>query len=134
MRIDPFSTWYQCQGSCNEYPEPIYTKTVRDIRSPYDHPIRGCLEADRVVAFDFLNMSPTKEPSVITRHGNGRIQIVTMQPPCAPVRLSSQNVLVRGKASGDGDFVVDNWETPYALDLHQALLQFLPKLLLQDTL
>lgn len=26
------------------------------------------------------------------------------------------------------------WETPYALDLHQALLQFLPKLLLQDTL
>ncbi|GAD97793.1 conserved hypothetical protein [Paecilomyces variotii No. 5] len=92
------------QGSSRDYLEPIYTKYVRDIRSPYNHPTRGCSESERVVSFDFLNISSSNQPSAITLAGNGNVHIATLQPPCPPVRLSSQGVLVRGGSSGNADF------------------------------
>lgn len=92
------------QGSSRDYLEPIYTKYVRDIRAPYNHPTRGCSESDRVVSFDFLNISASNQPSAITLAGNGKVEIATLQPPCPPVRLSSQGVLVRGGSSGNADF------------------------------
>jgi hypothetical protein len=91
-------------GSSANYPEQIYTKNVRDIRYPFDHPTRGCLQSDRVVSFDFLNMSASNEPSALTLLSNGKLEILTVQPPCPPVRLSSQSVLVRGRRHADWDF------------------------------
>lgn len=92
------------QGSSRNYPEQIYTKYVRDIRSPFNHPTRGCAESERIVSFDFLNMSAAEGPSAITLAGNDKVEIVTLQPPCPPVRLSSQSVLVRGTSYGNLDF------------------------------
>lgn len=57
-----------------------------------------------MVSFDSLNMSASNEPSAITLAGNGGVQIVTLQPPAPPVRLSSQGVLVRGESNGESDF------------------------------
>lgn len=92
------------QGSFKNYPEQVYTKYVRDVCSPYNHPSRGCKESDRVVSFDSLNMGNSNEPSAITLAGNGQVNIMTLQPPAPPVRLSSQGVLVRGSPDGDLDF------------------------------
>jgi hypothetical protein len=92
------------QGTSAIYPEQIYTKNVRDIRPPFNHPTRGCQESERVVSFDFLNMSACNEPSTLTLLGNGNVEIVTVQPPCPNVRMSSQSVLVRGTPCGDHDF------------------------------
>lgn len=91
-------------GSSKSYPEQVYTKYVRDVCSPFNHPSRGCKESERVVSFDSLNMSASNEPSAITLAGNGKVQIITLQPPAPPVRLSSQGVLVRGESDGDSDF------------------------------
>lgn len=96
------------QGSSANYPEQIYTKNVRDIRSPFNHPTRGCPQSERVVSFDFLNMSPSNEPSAITLLGNRKVEIITVQPPCPNVRMSSQSVLVRGRPHGDRDFQILN--------------------------
>lgn len=92
------------QGSSSSYPEQIYTKNVRDIRYPYNHQIRGYKKSARVVSFDFLNMSRANEPSAITLLGDGKVEFVTVQSSAAPIRLSSQNVLVRGIPFGDRDF------------------------------
>ncbi|KAH8692886.1 hypothetical protein BGW36DRAFT_399655 [Talaromyces proteolyticus] len=92
------------EGSSANYPEHIYTKNVRDIRHPFDHRTRGYNKSDRVVSFDFLNMSRSNEPSALTLLGNGNVEIVTVQSTAPPIRLSSQNVLVRGSSQGDHDF------------------------------
>jgi hypothetical protein len=92
------------EGSFHNYPEQIYTKSIRDVLSPFNHPTRGCRESDRVVAFDFLNLRTSSEPTAITLAGNGRISLVTVQPPSPPVRLSSQGVLVRGISENHLDF------------------------------
>lgn len=92
------------QGSSSSYPEQIYTKNIRDIRYPYNHQTRGYKNSNRVVSFDFLNMSRSNEPSAITLLGNGRVEFATVQSSAAPIRLSSQNVLVRGVSSGERDF------------------------------
>lgn len=92
------------QGSFKNYPEQVYTKYVRDVCSPYNHPSRGCKDSDRVVSFDSLNMGNANEPSAVTLAGNGQVNIMTLQPPAPPVRLSSQGVLVRGSPDGDFDF------------------------------
>jgi WD repeat-containing protein mio len=92
------------RGSSQNYPERIYTKYVRDIRGPFDHRTRGCSETERIVAFDFLNISASNEPSAIVLLGNGRVEIVTLQPPCPPVRLSSQSILACGRPHGNYDF------------------------------
>ncbi|KAJ5094222.1 hypothetical protein N7456_010083 [Penicillium angulare] len=91
------------QGSSQNYPEPVYTKHVRDVRAPFDHPIRGCEEKERLVAFDFLNLSVSAQPSAIGIDGNGLPQIVTPRPPCPPITLSSQGVLACGISSGESD-------------------------------
>ncbi|PYH95524.1 hypothetical protein BO71DRAFT_377200 [Aspergillus ellipticus CBS 707.79] len=93
------------QGSAKNYPEQIYTKHVRDVCTPYNHPARGYDEKERVVAFDFLNMSPGNEPSILTVSGNGEANIITAKPPSPPVRLSSQGSLI-WKTSDDSDFKV----------------------------
>lgn len=90
-------------GSFRNYAEPVYTKYVRDVRAPFDHPTRGCDESDRVVAFDFLNLAISAQPSAVALDGNGQPQIVTARPPCAPIDLSSQGVLACGVASRDSD-------------------------------
>jgi hypothetical protein len=91
------------QGSSRNYPESIYTKHVRDVCVPFDHPTRGCSEKDRVVSFDFVNLSLSPQASAIALDGNGNPQIITAQPPCAPVDLSSQSVLACGISSNDSD-------------------------------
>ncbi|KAJ5609797.1 hypothetical protein N7528_010364 [Penicillium herquei] len=91
------------QGSFRNYPEPVYTKHIRDVCAPFDHPIRGCAEKERIVAFDFLNLSLTSQPSAIAVDGNGQPQIITGQPPCPPVALSSQGTLACGIPSTDSD-------------------------------
>ncbi|KAJ5327069.1 uncharacterized protein N7506_010171 [Penicillium brevicompactum] len=91
------------QGSSRNYPESVYTKNVRDVCVPFDHPTRGCSLKDRVVSFDFLNLNLTAQPSAIALDGNGTPQIITAQPPCAPVHLSSQSVLACGRSSNDSD-------------------------------
>lgn len=91
------------QGSSRNYPESVYTKNVRDVCVPFDHPTRGCSSKDRVVSFDFLNLNLTAQPSAIALDGNGTPQIITAQPPCAPVHLSSQSVLAYGRSSNDSD-------------------------------
>lgn len=91
------------QGSFKNYPEPVYTKYVRDVCTPFDHPTRGCEEKERVVAFDFLNLRVSPQPSIIALDGHGRPQIITARPPCAPVDVSSQGVLACGVASSDSD-------------------------------
>jgi WD repeat-containing protein mio len=92
------------QGSFKVYPEQIYTKYVHDIRSPFNHRTRPCPESERVVAFDFLNISASREPSAISLLGNGKVEIITLQPPCPPTRLSSQGVLACGRPRGNIDF------------------------------
>ena len=92
------------QGSFKNYPEQIYTKYVRDVCSPYNHPSRGCKEPERVVSFDSLNMGTSQKTSAVTLSGNGRVSIMTLQPPAPPVRISAQGVLVHGKTDGDSDF------------------------------
>lgn len=91
------------QGSVRNYPEPVYTKYVRDVCAPFDHPTRGCEEKERVVTFDFLNLGISPQPSAIVLDGNGQPQIITARPPCAPVDLSSQGVLACGVSSSDSD-------------------------------
>lgn len=91
------------QGSSRNYPESVYTKNVRDVCVPFDHPTRGCSQKDRVVSFDFLNLSLSPQPTAIALDGNGTPQLITAQPPCAPVNLSSQSVLACGIASHDSD-------------------------------
>lgn len=92
------------QGSFKTYPEPVYTRHVRDVCLPFDHPTRGCEEKDRVVTFDFLNLNTTHQPSAITLDGHGQPRIFTARPPCPPVSLSSQGVLAYGVPSDDRDF------------------------------
>jgi WD40 repeat protein len=91
-------------GSLRSYPEQIYTKYVRDVFSPFDHPTRGYKESDRVVSFDFLNLNTSNEPSAITLSGDGQVNIVTTKPPPPTVRLSSQGVLAYAKSDGECDF------------------------------
>lgn len=91
------------EGSFRNYPEPVYTKHIRDVCTPFDHPTRGYAQADRVVAFDFLNLSLSSQPSAIAIDGNGIPQIITSQPPCPPVALSSQGTLACGVSSDDSD-------------------------------
>ncbi|KAJ5212308.1 uncharacterized protein N7498_003954 [Penicillium cinerascens] len=90
-------------GSFRNYAEPVYTKYVRDVRAPFDHPTRGCGERERIVAFDFLNLNISAQPSAVALDGNGQPQIVTVRPPCAPVDVSSQGVLACGVALRDSD-------------------------------
>lgn len=93
-------------GSLKNYPEQIYTKYVRDLCKPYNHPSRGCNESERVVSFDWLNMSASNRPSSITLAGNGQVAIANVLPPSPPVQLSSQSMLVRGCSDGISDFEV----------------------------
>ncbi|KAL4775629.1 WD40-repeat-containing domain protein [Aspergillus nidulans var. acristatus] len=92
------------QNSVSNYPEQIYTKSVRDVFSPYDHPSRGYEASQRVVSFDFLNMSSSNEPSVLTLSADDQVKIVTVKPPPPPVRLSSQGTLVCGRFDEHRDF------------------------------
>ncbi|KAJ5581924.1 hypothetical protein N7535_000544 [Penicillium sp. DV-2018c] len=91
------------QGSSRSYPESVYTKRVRDVRVPFDHPTHGCKEKDRIVSFDSLNISLSPQPSAIALDGNGQPQIITARAPCTPVDLSSQSVLACGISSHDTD-------------------------------
>ncbi|KAL4962321.1 uncharacterized protein BDV14DRAFT_109822 [Aspergillus stella-maris] len=92
------------ENSISTYPEPIYTKAVCDILSPFDHPSRGCKESERVVSFDFLNISNEHEPSAVTLAADNQIKIVSVKPPAPQVRLSSQGMLVCGKPDEASDF------------------------------
>ena len=92
------------QGSFENYPEPIFTRHVRDVRSPYDHPTRGSKDSDRVVSFDFLNMNASNDPSAVTISGGGHVGIMTLKPTPSPIGLSSQGVLVSGGPYDDMDF------------------------------
>ncbi|KAL4780770.1 WD40-repeat-containing domain protein [Aspergillus varians] len=92
------------QNSVSNYPEQIYTKSVRDVMAPFDHPTRGYGESERAVSFDFLNMSSSNEPSALTLSADGQIRIVTVKPPPPPVRLSSQGTLVCGGPDDQCDF------------------------------
>ncbi|KAJ0420049.1 WD40-repeat-containing domain protein [Aspergillus carlsbadensis] len=88
----------------SSYPEQIYTKSVRDVFTPFDHPSRGYAESERVVSFDFLNMSTSNEPSVLTLSANDQICVTAVKPPAPPVRLSSQGTLVCGRHDKHRDF------------------------------
>lgn len=92
------------QGSFKNYPEQVYTKYVRDVCSPYNHPSRGCRESERVVSFDSLSKATSNDATAVTLSGNGKVSIVTLQPPAPPVRISPQGVLVQGRADADTDF------------------------------
>lgn len=92
------------QGSSASYPEQIYTKNVRDIRHSFEHKTRGTTKSARIVSFDFLNMSQSNEPSALTLLGNGKVEIATVQSSASPIRLSSQNTLVRGISQSYCDF------------------------------
>lgn len=92
------------EGSAQNYPEQIYTKSARDIRPPFHHDTRGSPESQRIVSFDFLNISGPHEPSAITLDGEGKVDILNLQPPPSPVSLSSQSWLVRGDHNRDLDF------------------------------
>ncbi|RDW57541.1 uncharacterized protein DSM5745_11436 [Aspergillus mulundensis] len=92
------------QNSVTNYPEQIYTKSVRDVFSPYDLPSRGYQASERVVSFDFLNMSSSNEPSILTLSADDQIKVVTVKPPPPPVRLSSQGTLVCGRPGERHDF------------------------------
>ncbi|KAJ5492762.1 hypothetical protein N7539_001508 [Penicillium diatomitis] len=92
------------EGSFKNYAEPVFLRRQQDVRYPYNHPTRGCGEKDRMVAFDFLNMSLSNQPSAIALDGHGRPQIVTARPPSAPVSISSRGVLVYGLPTGDRGF------------------------------
>ncbi|KAJ5888234.1 hypothetical protein N7495_008275 [Penicillium taxi] len=91
------------QGSWRKFPEPVYTKHVRDVCTPFHHPTRGCREKERVVAFDFLNISISAQASAIALDGNGQPQIITARPPCPPVALSSKGALACGVSSKTSD-------------------------------
>ncbi|KAJ5131021.1 uncharacterized protein N7515_007060 [Penicillium bovifimosum] len=91
------------QGSSRSYPESVYTKRVRDVCVPFDHPTHGCKEKDRIVSFDSLNISLSPQPSAIALDGNGQPQIITVRAPCNPIDLSSQSVLACGISSNDSD-------------------------------
>ncbi|KAL5343331.1 hypothetical protein BJX70DRAFT_353815 [Aspergillus crustosus] len=92
------------QNSVSTYPEQIYTQSVRDVFTPFDHPSRGYAESERVVSFDFLNMSSSNEPSALTLSADDNIRIVTVKPPAPPVRLSSQGTLIGGCSDEHRDF------------------------------
>ena len=92
------------QNSVSNYPEQIYTKSVRDVFTPFDHPSRGYEESERVVSFDFLNMNSSNESSALTLSADNQIKIVTVKPPPPPVRLSSQGTLVCGSPDEDCNF------------------------------
>lgn len=92
------------QNSVSNYPEQIYTKSVRDVFTPFDHPSRGYEESERVVSFDFLNMSSSNESSALTLSADNKIKIVTVKPPPPPVRLSSNGTLVCGGPHEDCNF------------------------------
>jgi hypothetical protein len=89
------------QGYSRNYPESMYTKRVRDVCVPFDHPTRGCKEKDRVVSFDSMNISLSAQPSAIALDGRGQPQIITPPLPCAPVDMSPQSVLACGISSHD---------------------------------
>jgi hypothetical protein len=91
------------QGSSRSYPESVYTKHVRDVCVPFDHPTHGCKEKDRIVSFDSLNISLSPQPSAIALDGYGQPQIITARAPCTPIDLSSQSVLACGISSNDSD-------------------------------
>lgn len=109
------------QGSARNYPEQIYTKHVRDVVTPYNHPSRGYDEKDRIVAFDFLNMSPGNEPSAITISGNDEVNILTAKPPAPPVRLSSQGTLIWGTSDEDSDFRAINPQSSRGLSISEMV-------------
>ncbi|EPS30286.1 hypothetical protein PDE_05237 [Penicillium oxalicum 114-2] len=92
------------QGSFKNYAESVFLRREQDVRHPFDHPTRGGKEKDRMVAFDFLNLSLSSQPSAIALDGHGQAQIVTVRPPSAPMSMSSQGVLVCGVPTGDRDF------------------------------
>ncbi|KAL4906606.1 hypothetical protein BDW74DRAFT_135640 [Aspergillus multicolor] len=92
------------QSSVSTYPEQIYTKSIRDVFTPYDHPSRGYQASERVVSFDFLNMSSSNEPSVLTLSADDQIKVVTVKPPPPPVRLSSQGTMICGRSGERHDF------------------------------
>lgn len=106
------------QGAFKNYPEPVFTRRIRDVCLPFDHPTRGCEEKDRVVTFDFLNLSMSPQPSAITLDGHGQPRIVTARPPPARVSLSSQGVLACSIPSGDSDittiYPLSDSESPIA--------------------
>ena len=95
------------QGSFENYPEPVYTKHVRNVYSPFNHPSRGCSESERIVSFDFLNISTSNEPSIITLSGNGHVNITTLKPPGSPIGLSSHGVLAFGGPYDKGFKTID---------------------------
>ncbi|GKZ86601.1 hypothetical protein AnigIFM56816_002012 [Aspergillus niger] len=109
------------QGAARNYPEQIYTKHVRDVVTPYNHPSRGYDEKDRVVAYDFLNMSPGNEPSAITISGNDEVKILTAKPPAPPVRLSSQGTLIWGTTDEDSDFRAINPQSSHGLSISEMV-------------
>ncbi|KAL2819353.1 WD40-repeat-containing domain protein [Aspergillus cavernicola] len=92
------------RDSVSDYPEQIYTKSVRDVFSPFDHPSRGYEQSERVVSFDFLNISTSNEPSVFTLSANDEMKVATVKPPAPPVRLSTQGTLVCGSPNEHCDF------------------------------
>lgn len=94
------------EGSAQNYPEQIYTKNIRDVKPPFHHATRGSPESQRIVSFDFLNISGTNEPSAITLNGEGKVDILNLQPPPWPISLSSQSLLARGEHGQDLDFKV----------------------------
>lgn len=96
------------QGDINANPEQIFTRYTRDVCYPFNHPKRGCAESERVVAFDFLNISSSNEPSAITLTGTGEVGIAALEPPGSRVGLSSQGVLVRGNPGERYDFTMIN--------------------------
>lgn len=84
------------QGLFENYPEPVYTKHVRNVCSPFNHLSRGCTESERIVSFDFLNVSAANESSAITLSGTGQVNISALKPPPPPIGLSSHGVLAFG--------------------------------------
>ncbi|KAL3474197.1 WD40-repeat-containing domain protein [Aspergillus californicus] len=92
------------RNSVSDYPEQIYTKSVRDVFSPYNHPLRGYEGSERVVSFDFLNMASSNEPSILTLSADDQVKVATVKPPAPPVRLSSQGTLVCGRPDENCDF------------------------------
>jgi hypothetical protein len=93
--------------SAKTYPEPIYTKGIREFRDPFYSKVRASGGPLRVASFDFLNMTTSNEPSAITLLANGNVAIFALQSPPRPMDLSSQGVLGHGGlAQGDSNFKV----------------------------
>lgn len=90
------------------YPEPIYTKRIRDVEFPYHHSIYGRGELERMVSFDFMNATNAyDEPCVIALRGTGNIDLVKMQPPPAPTSMSPRMDIAHGGRFSNGlDFSI----------------------------